>query len=270
MAKEYIEAAHSISSRLQYRPKIGLILGSGLGVIADEIQSDVELPYADLAGFPLSTVEGHDGKLVIGTLERKHVLAMKGRFHYYEGYSQQEVTYPIRVMKELGVDTLIVTNAAGGINTAFKPGDLMCIQDHINFMFANPLIGPNDDRMGVRFPDLSQAYDQTLQNLTFEVAQEQNIHLKRGVYVSVTGPSYETPAEINLFRQLGGDAVGMSTVPEVIAAVHSGLRVLGLSCITNMAAGILDQPLSHSEVMETAERAKATFIRLVKGIIRKL
>jgi purine-nucleoside phosphorylase len=270
MDRTYKKTAQWIADQLQRQPKIGLILGSGLGVIADEIQSEQQLPYSKLEGFPESTVEGHDGKLVIGELEGKAVLAMKGRFHYYEGYAMQQVTYPIRVMQELGVETLIVTNAAGGINTSFQPGDLMCITDHINFMFANPLIGPNDAELGPRFPDMSQAYDQTLQQTAFNVAEQLGVKLKKGVYVSVSGPSYETPAEIRMFRHLGGDAVGMSTVPEVIAAVHSGLKVLGISCITNMAAGILDQPLSHDEVMETAEQAKASFIRLVKGVVRLL
>ena len=195
---------------------------------------------------------------------------MQGRFHLYEGYPLESVTFPIRVMKRLGVETALITNAAGGINESFQPGDLMLIRDHINFMFRNPLVGPNDPELGERFPDMSEAYDAELRRLARRVAGELGIDLKEGVYAAMLGPSYETPAEIRMLRAVGGDAVGMSTVPEVIVARHAGIRVLGLSCISNMAAGILPQPLSHEEVMETAERVKETFLRLVKGILHSL
>ncbi|SDM79103.1 purine-nucleoside phosphorylase [Fictibacillus solisalsi] len=263
-------AADFIQNKLSSQPEIGLILGSGLGILADEIQNAVVLPYSDIPEFPVSTVEGHAGQLVIGELEGKQVIAMQGRFHYYEGYSLGKVTFPVRVMKELGVSSVIVTNAAGGINTSFQAGDLMLITDHINNLGDNPLIGPNDSSFGVRFPDMSDAYTPELQNTARQAASSLGISLKEGVYVANSGPSYETPAEIRMLRILGGDAVGMSTVPEVIVARHSGMKVLGLSCISNMAAGILDQPLTHDEVMETTERVKSNFLGLVKGIVKTI
>jgi purine-nucleoside phosphorylase len=270
MKLSYIEAAKFVVSKIARKPEIGLILGSGLGVLADEIKDPIKIPYHEIPGFPESTVEGHAGQLVIGELEGKQVMAMQGRFHFYEGYSLDLVTLPVRMMKHLGVEKVIVTNAAGGINTSFSPGNLMIIEDHINFTGQNPLIGPNDNEVGVRFPDMSQAYAKNLRELAFQVAEEQGIKLQRGIYAGVAGPSYETPAEIKMLRKMGGDAVGMSTVPEVIIAVHSGLKVLGISCITNMASGILEQPLSHNEVMETAELAKTAFLGLVKGIVKKI
>ncbi len=251
-------------------PKLGLILGSGLGILAEEIEKPVKIPYRDIPDFPVSTVEGHAGQLVFGLLEGIEVVAMQGRFHYYEGYSFEKVTFPVRVMKGLGVETLIVTNAAGGINEGFSPGDLMIISDHINNMGANPLIGPNDARLGARFPDMSEAYSKDLRKLAKQTATKLNLDVKEGVYVAFTGPTYETPAEIRAFRILGADAVGMSTVPEVIVARHSGLRVLGISCITNMAAGILDQPLSHEEVIETTERVKANFLSYVTELVKTI
>jgi purine-nucleoside phosphorylase len=263
-AKEMIEA------RLTEKPSIGLVLGSGLGVLADEIENPVVIPYQEIPGFSRSTVVGHKGQLVIGQLEGKQVVAMQGRFHYYEGHGLDAVTFPIRVMKLIGVETIIITNAAGGINESYRPGDLMLIADHINMTFRNPLIGPNDDRFGVRFPDMSEAYSKKLRDLARSVAEEQGLTLQEGVYVGLLGPSYETPAEIRMFRYLGGDAVGMSTVPEVIVARHMKMDVLGISCISNMAAGILDQPLSHEEVMETTEKVKTTFLSLMHGIIAKL
>lgn len=263
-------AAAYVQQQMKHTPEIGLILGSGLGVLANEIEEPVIIPFDQIPGFPVSTVEGHAGQLVLGTLEGKQVLAMQGRFHYYEGYNLQQVTLPVRMMKHLGLEKIIVTNAAGGVQTTFKPGDLMLITDHINFTGTNVLIGPNDSAMGVRFPDMSQAYTPGLQKLALRVAEQQGVDLKQGVYVGVVGPSYETPAEIRMLRVLGADAVGMSTVPEVIVAVHSGIQVLGISCITNMASGILDQPLSHDEVMETAEIAKDKFLKLVKGIIKEM
>lgn len=271
MNKNAIEkAAKVIRKQMTSQPDIGLILGSGLGVLADEIESRVTIPYTDIPGFPESTVEGHAGQMVIGELEGKTVLAMQGRFHYYEGYGLDEVTFPVRVMKQLNIDKLLVTNAAGGVNPDFEAGDLMIITDHINNAGANPLIGPNDSELGVRFPDMSTAYDPDYQELMEKVAQELGITLQKGVYVWNSGPNYETPAEIRMLQTVGGDAVGMSTVPEVIVAQHSGMKVLGLSCISNMAAGILDQPLSHEEVIETTEKAREDFLKLVKGIIHRL
>ncbi|MFE8702602.1 purine-nucleoside phosphorylase [Cytobacillus sp. FJAT-54145] len=251
-------------------PKIGLILGSGLGVLAEEIEDAVKVPYSEIPDFPVSTVEGHAGQLVFGTLNGVAVVAMQGRFHYYEGYSFEQVTFPVRVMKELGVKTVIVTNAAGGVNESFSPGDLMLISDHINNMGSNPLIGPNDSRLGVRFPDMSEAYSKSLRTMAKEIATRLSIQVKEGVYVGNTGPSYETPAEIRMLRVIGGDAVGMSTVPEVIVARHSGLEVLGISCISNMAAGILDQPLNHEEVIETTEKVKENFLRFVREIVKEI
>jgi purine-nucleoside phosphorylase len=270
MNNSYHEAAQYVQSKISYSPEIGLILGSGLGILADEIENQVVIPYHQIPGFPQSTVEGHAGQLVIGDLEGKKVLAMQGRFHYYEGYSLELVTLPVRMMKVLGVQTVLVTNAAGGINTDFAAGDLMLLKDQLNFTFKNPLTGPNDKELGVRFPDMSNAYTRELQVKALQVAEKQGIKLQKGVYVGMVGPSYETPAEIRMLRKLGGDAVGMSTVPEVIVAVHSGMKVLGMSCITNMGSGILNQPLSHHEVMETAELVKSKFLELVKGIIKEI
>jgi purine-nucleoside phosphorylase len=259
-----------IESKTSAKPEIGLILGSGLGVLADEIENPTVIPYGEIPHFPVSTVEGHKGQLVIGTLEGKTVVAMQGRFHYYEGHGLEAVTFPVRVMKAIGVEKIIVTNAAGGVNESYQAGDLMLIKDHINFTGQNPLIGPNDESMGVRFPDMSAAYCPELRTMAKSVAERHGITLQEGVYVGMLGPSYETPAEIRMLRILGGDAVGMSTVPEVIVARHSGIRVLGISCISNMAAGILPQPLSHDEVMETAEKVKSTFLTLVKAIIKEM
>ncbi|HJV15964.1 MAG TPA: purine-nucleoside phosphorylase [Bacillales bacterium] len=260
-------AVQFIKSKFQMTPKLGLILGSGLGVLADEIVNPTKIPYEEIPDFPVSTVEGHAGQLVFGELNDTPVVAMQGRFHFYEGYHFDQVTFPVRVMKELGIETLIVTNAAGGINETFSPGDLMLITDHINNMGSNPLMGKNDARLGARFPDMSEAYSKELRNTAKKIASRLNIVVKEGVYVGNTGPSYETPAEIRMLRALGGDAVGMSTVPEVIVARHSGLSVLGISCISNMAAGILDQPLTHDEVMETTEKVKANFLLYVKELV---
>lgn len=265
-----LEAARYIKQKKSIKPVIGLILGSGLGELAHEIENPVKFKYVDIPHFPTSTVAGHEGQLVIGTLEGQEVIAMQGRFHYYEGYSMDQVTFPIRVMKQLGVQSIIVTNAAGGINKEFKPGNLMVITDHINQMGTNPLIGSNDDQLGVRFPDMSQAYDRQYITHALMCAKELHIDVKQGVYVGNTGPTYETPAEINMLRTFGADAVGMSTVPEVIVARHAGISVLGISCISNMAAGVLDQPLSHEEVIETTDMVKDDFLRLVKKIIYSL
>ncbi|MDO3677085.1 purine-nucleoside phosphorylase [Paenibacillus ehimensis] len=270
LLKNMKEAAEYIRGKYPQKPEIGLILGSGLGVLADLVEDGVTIPYEDIPHFPVSTVEGHAGELLLGKVEGKHVLMMKGRFHMYEGYGVETVSFPVRVMKELGVEKLLVTNAAGGINTSFEVGDLMLIRDHINFTFRNPLIGPNHSELGVRFPDMSEAYSRRLRETAKEVAAEQGLKLQEGVYLGLLGPSYETPAEIRMMRTLGGDAVGMSTVPEVLVARHAGIEVLGFSCISNMAAGILDQPLSHAEVMETTERAKPKFLKLVLGIISRI
>jgi purine-nucleoside phosphorylase len=264
------QAAQFLKEKFLTPPQIGLILGSGLGVLADEIEQAIKIPYGDIPGFPVSTVEGHAGQLVYGQLEGATVLAMQGRFHYYEGYSFDKVTFPVRVMKALGVTQLIVTNAAGGVNESFQPGDLMIISDHINNMGGNPLIGPNDPELGVRFPDMTEAYSKRLRQLAKDVAARLNLKVQEGVYVANTGPSYETPAEIRMIRAIGGDAVGMSTVPEVIVARHANMEVLGISCISNMAAGILDQPLTHDEVIETTEKVKADFLRFVKAIVREM
>lgn len=263
-------AAHFLSEKYHHKPQIGLILGSGLGVLGEEIEQSIKIPYAEIPEFPTSTVEGHAGQLVFGQLNGVHVVAMQGRFHYYEGYSFDKVTFPVRVMKELGVKQLIVTNAAGGVNENFAPGDLMLITDHINNMGSNPLIGPNDSRLGVRFPDMSEAYSKALIEKAKKIANSLELNIQEGVYVGNTGPTYETPAEVRMLRQLGGDAVGMSTVPEVIVARHAGLDVLGISCISNMAAGILNQPLNHEEVIETTEKVKVDFLRLVKAIVGEL
>jgi purine-nucleoside phosphorylase len=263
-------AASFLKGKYANTPKIGLILGSGLGVLADEIENPVKIPYNEIPDFPISTVEGHAGQLVFGLLSGVEVVAMQGRFHFYEGYSMDKVTFPVRVMKELGVEMLIVTNAAGGVNESFSAGDLMIITDHINNMGTNPLIGPNDSKLGVRFPDMSEAYSKELRAAAKEIASRLNIKVQEGVYLGNPGPVYETPAEIRMARVLGGDAVGMSTVPEVIVARHSGMKVLGISCISNMAAGILDQPLTHDEVIETTERVKADFLRYLKEIVKSM
>ncbi|WP_209811571.1 purine-nucleoside phosphorylase [Ammoniphilus resinae] len=264
------ESANFIRSRYKDTPEIGLILGSGLGMLADEITESTKIPYQEIPNFPVSTVVGHKGQFVFGSLKGKKVAALQGRFHYYEGYPLSVVTFPVRVMAALGVKTLIVTNAAGGVNTDFQPGDLMLITDHLNLTSQNPLIGTNDQRLGERFPDMSNAYTKDLLAIAEKVAKEQGVETRHGVYAGLSGPSYETPAEIRMLRTLGADAVGMSTVPEVIVARHNGLGVLGISCISNMAAGILSQPLSHQEVMETAEKVREKFLTLVTGIIEKI
>lgn len=261
------EAQSYIANKITLKPELGLILGSGLGILAELIEDAIVIPYANIPHFPVSTVFGHAGELVIGRVKGKTVVMMKGRFHMYEGYSAEAVSFPVRVMKALGVHTLIVTNAAGGVNTSYEVGDLMLIRDHINFTSRNPLIGSNEDQLGARFPDLSEAYNRKLRKAAIDVASQQQITLREGVYIGLLGPSYETPAEIRMLRMLGADAVGMSTVSEVIVARHAGIEVLGFSCISNMASGILDQPLSHEEVMETTERVKQKFLHLLLGII---
>lgn len=267
--EKLVEAAQYIKPRIVSQPKVGIILGSGLGPLADEIEDPTKMDYSDIPNFPVSTVEGHSGRLISGMLGGKPVLAMKGRFHYYEGYDVLEVTFPIRVFKLLGLNNLIVTNAAGGINKDYEPGDLMIIKDHISFFAPSPLRGKNIDKFGVRFPDMNEAYSSELVSLAKEAAAEENIKIKEGVYAFSQGPMYETPSEIRAYRVMGADAVGMSTVPEVITAVHAGMKVLGISCITNMAAGILKQPLSHEEVVKTAKQVEKKFTSLVRKIIEK-
>lgn len=267
---ELKEATAFIQDKLKAKPTLGLILGSGLGVLGEEIENPVNIPYEEIPHFPVSTVSGHKGQLVVGTLEGKQVIAMQGRFHYYEGYSMTQVTFPVRVMKQLGIEAVIVTNAAGGVNETYNPGDLMIISDHLNNMGDNPLIGKNDDSLGVRFPDMSQVYDREFIKCALACANELGLSVRQGVYAGNTGPSYETPAEVKMLRTIGADAVGMSTVPEVIVAGHAGLRVLGISCISNMAAGILDQPLTHTEVIETTEKVREDFLRFVKQIVQTL
>jgi purine-nucleoside phosphorylase len=248
-------------------PEIGVILGSGLGDFGAGMKESVVIPFSEIPYFPVSSVVGHSGKLLLGSMEGLSLAVMSGRVHYYEGYSMEQVVFPARVLGRLGVKTLIVTNAAGGINRDFKTGELMVITDHINLMGANPLHGPNLDELGVRFPDMSEAYNKQLRGLALRAAESIGIWLQQGVYIAVAGPSYETPAEIEMFRRCGADAVGMSTVPEVIAAGHMGMRVLGISCITNMAAGVLPQKLHHAEVLETTARVQREFVSLLERVI---
>ncbi|NLW40228.1 MAG: purine-nucleoside phosphorylase [Tissierellia bacterium] len=259
-----------IKGKVEFDPEIGIILGSGLGDLGEKIEDPLIFKYEDIPNFPKSTVEGHKGQLILGKLGNKNVVAMQGRFHYYEGYSLMDVVFPVRVMIGLGIETLIVTNAAGGIDESFTPGDLMIIEDHINITGQNPLIGKNFDELGPRFPDMSKAYNRELIDIAKRVGEDLGLDLKEGVYMWFTGPTYETPAEVRLAKNLGASAVGMSTVPEVIVAVHQGIRVLGISCITNMAAGILDQALSHEEVIETSLKAKDSFEKLIIGILSSI
>lgn len=264
------ESVEYVKSKLKFEPEIGVILGSGLGDMADTLEDKVIIKYCEVPNLPISTVHGHAGQFVIGKLGDKKVIMMQGRFHFYEGHNMSVLALPIHIMKYIGVKSLIVTNACGGVNTSFVPGDLMIITDHINFAGTNPLIGKNQEEIGPRFPDMSVAYDREYVKIAKESATSLNMDIKEGTYMMFTGPTYETPAEIRMARIIGADAVGMSTVPEVIAARHCGLRVLGISCITNMAAGILNQPLNHEEVIETSARVKSNFIALVNKIVEKM
>lgn len=267
MFKKAAESAEFIKAKISKLPKIGIVLGSGLGSLVNEIKNAVEIDYKDIPNFPLTTVEGHAGKLICGELGGKTVLAMKGRFHFYEGYDMAQVVFHIRVFRLLSITELLVTNAAGGINKGFKPGDLMFIKDHISFLAPSPLRGRNIDDFGVRFPDMCEAYSKKLLITARKVASELGIDVKEGIYAFAQGPMYETPAEIRALSILGADAVGMSTVSEVITARHAGMNTLGISCITNMAAGILEQPLNHEEVMKTAKEVEVKFTSLVKRLV---
>jgi purine-nucleoside phosphorylase len=264
------ETSTYLKSQNPMVPKIGFILGSGLGELADQLEDSAAIAYENIPHFPVSTVEGHAGKLVFGRLEGQPVVAMQGRFHYYEGYSMQAVTYPVRVMKALGVDLLIVTNACGGMNPSFQAGDLMIIRDHLNMTGANPLIGMNESSLGPRFPDMSRSYTPELAEFVKRLAASLGIDVKEGVYAGISGPTYMTPAELRMLRLLGGDAVGMSTVPEVIVASHAGMKVIGISCVTDMAIGDELEPLTHDQVIEVANRTKPRFIRLVREIAARL
>jgi purine-nucleoside phosphorylase len=264
------DAAAEVRSRCDALPETAIILGSGLGDFAGTLLDAIAMPYGDLPHWPESRVVGHDGRLVIGTVGGIRVAALSGRAHFYEGHDLGAVVFATRVMGRIGVRRLILTNAAGGINTSFAQGALMIIDDHINMLGSNPLIGMNDDRFGTRFPDMSEVYSARLRTIADAAAKAKAIPVSHGIYIGVHGPSYETPAEIRFFRTIGADAVGMSTVPEALAARHMGIEVLGISCITNMAAGVLPQPLVHDEVMETARRVRASFIALLEGIIERL
>ncbi len=273
LTKQLDECVEVVRERTQLQPQFGLVLGSGLGFLADQIEGPEgpqKIEYRELPGFPVSTVPGHAGRLVLGTLSGRPVAVMQGRSHYYEGYPMDRITSGVRLMGRLGARTFIITNAAGGIRADLRPGDLMLIRDHINLMGRNPLIGPNPDELGPRFPDMSDAYSSELRNQARTIAAGLRILVKEGVYAAFTGPSYETPAEIRLLNVIGADAVGMSTVPEVIAARHMGRAVLGISCISNLAAGISPEPLSHAEVTETAERVRDVFSRLILALVGRL
>lgn len=270
MNMKYKETADYLAGRIPVLPEIAIVLGSGLGGLADKIEDPIVIPYKEIPNFKHSTAMGHKGNLICGKLGKKLVLAMQGRFHYYEGYTMQEVTFPIRVMKLLGIKTLLVSNAAGGINTSFKVGDLMIICDHINMM-PNPLIGPNNEAFGTRFPDMTRAYDRELIKLMEEIAVEKQIPLKKGVYVALTGPTYETPAEYAFYGKVGGDAIGMSTVPEVITARHAGIRVFGISVITNEGYHFADDFVNDgADVIAAANRAAETMSSLFTELVSKI
>jgi len=264
------EAAQFIGQRTKLRLRIALVLGSGLGAFADSLKDSTIIPYKDIPHFPVSTAVGHAGRLVVGKCAGVPVAAMQGRAHYYEGYAIQQVVFPVRVLRLVGVKTLVLTNAAGGINRRMRQGGLMLISDHLNLQGTNPLLGPNDERFGPRFPDMTEAYSKKLRDIARKMARRQKLRLYEGVYAAVHGPSYETPAEIRALARLGADAVGMSTVPEVIAANHMGMQALGISCVTNMAAGLSKKKLSHDEVLETGERVGKQFSAFLQALIPAL
>lgn len=267
--EQWQAAADTIRNRIGENPQIGIILGSGLGSLVNTLEKPIEIDYGDIPGFPMTTVKGHAGKLVYGKLGGKQVLVMKGRFHLYEGYDISQVVFHIRVFKLLGISNLLVTNAAGGINTDFEPGDFMIINDHISFFAPSPLRGANIEEFGPRFPDMSNVYDSGLIGIAEEAAKKLSISLKSGIYAFLQGPMFETPAEISALRMLGADAVGMSTVPEVVVAHHSGMNLMGISCITNMAAGVSERKLNHQEVIETGNKVGKSFAALVSEIISR-
>ena len=264
------EAETFIKSKTSVKPKFGIILGTGLGKLADSINVETAISYEEIPHFPLSTVESHAGKLLLGTIAGKPVVAMQGRFHFYEGYSMQQIVFPVRVMKFLGVDTLFVSNACGGINPLFPPGTLMAITDHINLLPGNPLIGPNDNRVGPRFPDMSEPYSKELINLAMKIATENKIRLERGVYASMSGPSLETRAEYRMLKTLGADVIGMSTVPEVIAAVHAGLRVFGISVITDSCLPDALEPATLDKILAAAATAEPSLVKLIEKVLTAL
>jgi purine-nucleoside phosphorylase len=268
--QEADKAAKFILGKSKLRPRIAVVLGSGLGAFGDEFGQAIKIPYSRIPHFPRSTAIGHSGQLVMGTVEGVAVAGMQGRVHLYEGYSAKQVAFPTRVFARMGVKAVILTNAAGGINLGYSAGALVVLRDHLNLQGANPLMGPNDDRWGPRFPDMTRAYDPEFRRLVSEEGKKRNLHLHEGVYVALAGPNYETPAEIHAFRTLGADLVGMSTVPEVLAARHAGIRVLAISCVTNMAAGITGAALTAEEVLETGARVKNDFIALLKAIIPRI
>jgi len=270
MLEKIDKAVAHVRKRSKLKPHVGVILGSGLGNVMQGITVETEIPYAEIPGAKASTVVGHQGKMILGHAGSLPVVVLSGRMHFYEGYEMSEVVLLARVIGRMGIKKLVVTNAAGGVNTSFKPGDLMVISDHINFMGVNPLRGPNIPELGERFSDMSEAYTESLRRIAKDVGRELGIKLQEGVYLALSGPTFETPAEIRAFRTLGADAVGMSTVPEVIAMSHMNIPVLGLSCITNMAAGILKQKLGHEEVMETTARVEKDFTRLILGVLQHL
>ncbi|MCS5420531.1 MULTISPECIES: purine-nucleoside phosphorylase [Psychrilyobacter] len=270
MYSKVVETTNFLKETTEYRPKVAIVLGSGLGNLVDFIDEKMEIDYSDIPNFPVSTVAGHDGKLVFGKIGGIEVVAMKGRFHFYEGYEMKEVTYPMYVMKQFGIEKLIVSNAAGGSNKTYDPGTLMLITDHINAFGTNPLIGKNDDRFGPRFPDMTEAYKIYLRDLAKEVADNLGIAYKEGVYLGTTGPTYETGAEVRAFTGMGADAIGMSTVPEVTIANYLGIDVLGISCITNMATGIAEKAHSHEDVVDVAKKAGENFCNWVINIVKKI
>ena len=274
MSASYYDKVHQASDLIRSRsksiPRTAVVLGSGLGAFASSLERATAIPYGDIPEWPVSKVVGHEGRLVVGQVDGHDVAALAGRSHFYEGYDLRTVTFATRVLGLLGVKTLILTNAAGGINPGFTPGDLMVIDDHINLLGVSPLTGPNDERFGVRFPDLTHVYSPRLRSLADEAGRALGTALRHGVYAACHGPSYETPAEVRYLRTIGADAVGMSTVPEAIVARHMGIEVLGISCITNFAAGVRPQPLDHNEVLEIAERVRGTFIALLKGVIARI
>ncbi len=260
----------SLESAFAQKPRIAVVLGSGLGAFADSLDNQQSIPYSEISGWPQSTAIGHAGKLVTGTIDGLPVAALAGRVHLYEGYSAQQVVFGVRKLAALGVESLVLTNAAGGINSGYRPGQLVLISDHINLTGQNPLTGPNDDKLGPRFPDMSEAYSKQYREIAKRAAAETGLRLAEGVYAALAGPNYETPAEIRYLRAIGADLVGMSTVPEAIAASHMGMKVLGISCVTNFAAGVTDQKLDHKEVLEVGEKVKDTLVNLLRKVLPRL